>query len=207
MMRRPPLAALSLIVVAALAFAACRSSSTSNQTPTPMPSFTPDASSTAGASATPNATPTPSTQIRLINLGNTAPVQKAIADSGGQLVQSEVIYADLTGEGAEDAIVPISSGGTLGDIAVVVLLPVGGATRTLLSYYPRDGRGMAVAVLGNRLVITEPVPGPDDPLCCPSQLRKTVYGWNGVALVAESVTTAANPNGGSKAAPAATMTP
>ena len=206
MMRRPPIAALSMIVLAALAFAACRRSSTGDATPTSA--VTPASSiGTTATSAPPSSTATPSTEIRRIDLKNAAPVQKVLADSGGQFVPSEVIYADLTGDGAEDAVVPISSGGTLGDIAFVVLGSIGGTTRTLLSDYPRDGRGIAVAVLGNKLVVTEAVPGPDDPECCPSQLRKTVYGWNGVALVAESVSTEPNPGAGPKATPAAQTTP
>jgi len=143
----------------------------------------------------------------MIDLGNSAPVQKVMADSGGQFVQAEVIYADLTGDGTEAAVVPISSGGTMGDIAVVVLGTVGGGTRTLLSDYPRSGRGMAVAVNAGKLVITEPVPGPNDPECCPSQLRKTTYGWNGVALVVESIDTMPNPNAGPKATPGGATTP
>ena len=208
MMRRPPLAALSLVVLAAaLTFAACRSSSTSDQTPTPAATAEASSPLPTAPAITPSSTSTPTSEIRLIDLKNTAPVRAAISESGGQFVQSEVIYADLTGQGAEDAIIPISSGGTMGDIAVVVLDPVGRATRTLLSYYPRSGRGMAIAVQGGKLVITEPVPGPDDPECCPSQLRKTIYGWNGVTLVAESVTTGPNPAAGPKPTPAAQTTP
>jgi hypothetical protein len=137
----------------------------------------------------------------MLDLKNSPPVLKVLADSGGQYVPAEVIYADLTGDGAEDAVVPISSGGTLGDIAFVVLGAIGGNTRTLVSEYPKYGRGLAVAVVGGKLVVTEAVPGPDDPECCPSQLRKTIYGWNGVTLAIESVSTEPNPGAGPKATP------
>ncbi|TAK59302.1 MAG: hypothetical protein EPO22_10390 [Dehalococcoidia bacterium] len=203
MLRRSPFAALALIVLAALAFAACRSSSTSDPTPTTGHNTAPSSVSTA----TPGATPTPSQAIRMLDLKNSPPVQKVIAESGGQFVQSEVIYADLTDDGQEDAVVPISSGGTLGDIAFVVLGATGGNTRTLVSEYPKDGRGLAVVVFGDKLVVTEAVPGPDDPECCPSQLRKTIYGWNGVTLAIESVSTEPNPDAGPKATPGGATTP
>ncbi len=206
MMRRPPLAALSLIVLAALAFAACRSSSSADQTPTPGHGTVPSSSAVATSTA-PGPTATPSRAIRLLDLKNSPPVQKVIAESGGQLVPAEVVYADLTGDGAEDAVVPISSGGTLGDIAFVVLGATGGNTRTLVSEYPKGGRGLSVVVFGNKLVVTEAIPGPDDPECCPSQLRKTIYGWNGVTLAIESISTEPNPNAGPKATPGGATTP
>jgi hypothetical protein len=197
--RRPPLATLSLILLAALAFAACRSTSTDQATATPGADVS--ASPSAPSPTAPGASPTPSQAIRLINLKDSAPVQRLLRDSGGQVVTSEIIYADLTADGHEDAVVPISSGGTLGDIAFVVLESIGGGTRTLVSEYPRDGRGLSVAVSGGKLVVTEAVPGPDDPECCPSQLRKTVYGWNGVTLAIQSVNTETNPDAGPKATP------
>jgi hypothetical protein len=205
MLRRPPLAALALIVLAALAFAACRSSSNSDPTPTFGHNTAP--SSIAPTATAPGPPPTPSRAIRTIDLKNTAPVQTVIAESGGQFVPSEVIYADLTDDGEEDAVVPISSGGTLGDIAFVVLGATGGNTRTLVSEYPKDGRGLAVVVFGDKLVVTEAVPGPDDPECCPSQLRKTIYGWNGVALAIDSITTEPNPDAGPKATPGGASAP
>ncbi len=206
MLRRPPpLATLAFIVLAVPALAACRSTSTVSDTPTPGHNSAPSAPITS--SPTPGPTPTPSQAIRMLDLKNAPPVQKVIAESGGQFVPSEVVYADLTGDGQEDAVVPISSGGTLGDIAFVVLGATGGNTRTLVSEYPRDGRGLHVVVFGDKLVVTEAVPGPDDPECCPSQLRKTIYGWNGVTLAIESVSTEPNPGAGPKATPGGASTP
>ena len=204
MLRRPPIAALSFVVLAVLALAACRSSSSSDPTATPARATLSPAEATSTA---PRETPTPSREIRMLDLKNAAPVQKVIAESGGQFVPSGVLYADLTGDGQEDAVVPISSGGTLGDIAFVVLGATGGSTRTLLSEYPKDGRGLAVVVFGNKLVVTEAVPGLDDPECCPSQLRKTIYGWDGVTLAIESVSTEPNPDAGSKPTPGGTTAP
>ena len=113
-----------------------------------------------------------------------------------------MIYVDLTGTGQTDAVVPIASGGTLGDVAFIVLAPDGsGGARTLLKGEPTGQAGLAVAVVGGKLVMTEPVPGPNDPECCPSQLKKTTYAWNGSAFIVESTTTETNPAGGAKGTP------
>ncbi len=198
MMQRPPLVALTLVLLPAFAVTACRSSSSTDSTPTavvsPMPSANP--------STTPLAiTATPSSAIRSIDLKGAASVQKLLDDTGGQYLQANVIYADLTGDGAEDAIVPISSGGTLGDLAFVVLALSGDETAPLLSEFPQNGRGLAVAVVTGKLVMTEALPGPDDPECCPSELRKTTYAWNGTTLAVESVKTVPNPDAGTKGTP------
>jgi len=63
---------------------------------------------------------------------------------------------------------------------------------------------MAVAVAGGKVVETQPVPGPDDPECCPSMLRVTTYAWNGAAHAVESVKTVVNPEGGAKGTPSGT---
>jgi hypothetical protein len=131
-----------------------------------------------------------------------ADVRSLAASIGGQFVQTNVIYADLTGDGVDEALVPISSGGTLGDVAFLVLTPAGDGTRTLLKEAPAGGSGgLAVSVLGGQVVMTQPVYGPDDPLCCPGALRKTTYAWDGAAFAVQSVKTEVNPAGGGKATP------
>jgi hypothetical protein len=196
MIRRPPTASIALALLAAVALVGCRSSSGGDKTPA---AATPASSATPGGQATPAASA--SGAIRSIDLQSTEAVTTLINDTGGEYVQTSVIYADLTGDGADDAIVPISSGGTLGDIAFVVFTMSGDATEALISEYPKDGRGLALAVVGDKLIETQPVPGPDDPECCPSMLRKTTYAWNGAALAVESVTTEVNPEGGAKGTP------
>jgi len=48
-------------------------------------------------------------------------------------------------------------------------------------------------------VSIQPVPGPDDPECCPSQLRTTTYaGDGGSGLTEESSVVEDNPAGGVK---------
>jgi hypothetical protein len=160
--------------------------------------------------ATSGASATPSLGLRTLDLSKVPDVQDLIASTGGVYVQTGVIYADLTGDGIDDAVVPISSGGTLGDVAFLVLAPAGAGTKTLLKVAPKDGAGgLAVAVVDRRLVMTRPIYGPQDPNCCPSSLSKTTYAWDGAAFAVQSVTTEANPSGGGKRTPvsAATATP
>jgi hypothetical protein len=200
MMQRRSLVALALVPFAALAVTACRSSSNTNPTPTAAASAVP--SITAAPSATPPAaTSTPTSAIRSMDLKSSAAVKKLLDDTGGQFVQGDVKYADLTGGGAENAIVPISSGGTLGDLAFVVLALSGSDTTALLSEFPPNGHGLAVAVVAGQLVETEALPGPDDPECCPTSLRVTTYKWDGTKLAVESQKTVPNPNAGSKGTP------
>ena len=161
----------------------------------------------ASPAATSSAVATPALGIRTLDLSRAPDVQALVASTGGAYVQSGVIYADLTGDAIDDAVVPISSGGTLGDVAFLVLALSGTGTKTLLKVAPTDGAGgVSVAVVAGKPVMTRPLYGPEDPNCCPSALRKTTYAWDGAAFKEESVTTEVNPAGGGKqtAVPAAT---
>ncbi len=195
---RPPFAAIVALVVLAAAAGACRGSSSNDRTPTSS-AGSPVASVTASGNVTPGGTA--SGAIRSVDLQNLAPVKTLLTDTGGRFAQSDVLYADLTGDGADEAVVPVSSGGTLGDVAFIVLTMSGADTKVVLREYPRDAHGLAVAVVDGKLIETQPVPGPDDPECCPGMLRKTTYAWNGAALAVESVKTEVNPEGGAKGTP------
>ncbi len=194
--RSAPIAALALALTAIAT--ACSSNSSNNATP----STTGAVSVTARVTA---ANTQSSASIRTEDLEHSAPVQQALSATGGEYMQSEVIYGDLTGDGAEEAVVPISSGGTLGDIAYVVLTPsVAGVTQIFAS--PQDAQsegGVSVSVEGGKLVETRPVYGPTDPNCCPSQLKTTTYAWDGSKFAQESTSTSPSPAGGVKSTPAA----
>ena len=167
------------VVAVLLPLAACKSSSSGNRTPA-----APSAGATRPATT---ATKTPAGNIRSVDLRNQPDVQKLMADTGGQFVATDVLYADLTGDGVEEAVVPAASGGTLGDVGFVVLTPDNGGAKALLTEAPRGTRGVAVHVEGGLLVETQSMPGPDDPECCPSQVTITTYRWDGSRLVVGSV--------------------
>ncbi len=203
MIRRPVALAPAIVVlsIAAAAFSACGGGGGSK---TATPAQTPPAGT---AAATPGATTTSSLGIRTLDLSKDADVQGVIAATGGQYLQAGVIYGDLTGDGVDDAVVPISSGGTMGDIAFLVFAPSGGVTKTLLKEIPLGGSGgLSVAVVDGQIVMTQPIYGPNDPNCCPSGLRKTTYVWNGASFAVQSVKTDVNPAGGGKTTPSAQPT-
>jgi len=138
MIRRPAVLVPAIVVlsVAAAAFAACGGGGgTKTATPTRSPSGSVTAASTSSTAVT------PSLGIRMLDLSKLPDVQAVIAATGGQYVQTSVLYADLTGDGVDDAVVPISSGGTLGDVAFLVLAPAGDGARTLLKEAPAGGSG------------------------------------------------------------------
>jgi len=167
---------------------------------TPSGSRSPAATSSSVATAT-----TPSLGIRELDLSKVDDVTAIVASTGGQFVQTSVIYADLTGDGVDEAIVPISSGGTMGDVAFLVLAASGRGTKTLLKEVPLGASGgLSVAVLDGQLVMTQAIYGPEDPNCCPSALRRTTYVWNGTSLAVQSIKTEVSPSGGGKKTPAPT---
>lgn len=204
MIRRPAVLVPAIVVlsVAAAAFAACGGGGgTKTATPTRSPSGSVTAASTSSTAVT------PSLGIRMLDLSKLPDVQAVIAATGGQYVQTSVLYADLTGDGVDDAVVPISSGGTLGDVAFLVLAPAGDGARTLLKEAPAGGSGgLAVNVVDGQVVMTQPVYGAEDPNCCPSELRKTTYVWDGTTFAVQSVKTEVNPVGGGKKTPSAPPT-
>lgn len=191
--------ALTLWVTLGCVVAACGGSGAGSSTAT---STTPPvASSTAAAPLSSQTVATPRTPrtIRSFDLASDANVQQLVRETGGEFVPGEVIYADLTGDGDDEAIVPIDSGGTAGTIAYIVLTGGPDGTIALLRHLPNpDVPGVSVRVEGRKLIETMPVYGQDDPNCCPSKLRVTEYRWDGTTLGQDSMRIIDNPAGGPK---------
>lgn len=139
--------------------------------PTPPP-----APPTAVPSPTPSPTPA---AIRTVDWPAVI-ARELHAEAGAAGVHlTDVIYADLTGDGEDEAIVPISSEGTAGIIGVYVYTMHGGQPLRLLTL--REAQ-LSVSVDGGLLVAAAPAYAPGDPRCCPSHLRRTTYRWTGIAL-------------------------
>ena len=192
-LRRAQLAAFMCAVVASSLFA-CKSDSG----PKPTPSISGVIQTVPAGS--PAVTPTASIRqdIRAIDLQRTAPVQKLVADSGGEVDTSRIIYADVTGDGVEEAVVPISSGGTMGDVAYIVLTTNGSAgVEELLTSAPSQANegGVVVSVADGKLVEMRPVYAAEDPNCCPSSFRRTIFAWDGARLAQQSSDIVSNPEG------------
>jgi hypothetical protein len=141
----------------------------------------------------PTATAEASSDISQVDFSQVPAVESLLADSGGRLLPEEIIFADLTGDGVDEAVVPISSGGTGGDIAYAVFSDRGGALEELLQVKPEAGR-VTAAVEDGVLMDTQPIYAPEDPLCCPSQLRRTYYRWDGKELVVDREETESTPS-------------
>lgn len=185
-MRTLLLAALPAVAVTAAA--ACGGGGDDDE-PTPAP--------TSGATAAPTlpGAVTPAGDIRGVDIQSVEAVQGRLAESGGSINQEDVIYADVTADGIDDAVVPVASDGTLGLVGFMVLTPTAEGAAVILDIFPSSSYpGMAVDVVGDKIVMTQPVPGPDDPECCPSFLRRTTWAWNGAALAIETSETVENPD-------------
>lgn len=112
-------------------------------------------------------------------------------------------YADLNGDGKEEAIVQASScfRGTAGsDInSIYTLSPSGEVTELNVNdnggvykgkkLYENSWKDYGYTVENNKLVNTRPIYKDSDPNCCPSGgSREIVYDWNGKEFVISKVT-------------------
>ena len=184
LLHRPGWALGLLLLVAALAVAACSKQGEEQPPATTSPS---PESTAAAASVTPNP------EIDQVDFSQVLAVQDLLELTGGRLLPQEIIFADLTGDGSDEAVVPISSGGTGGNIAYAVFGYRGGSLQELLVANPAAGRVM-ISIEDGMLVDTQPVYAPEDPLCCPSQLQHTYYRWDGSRFVVDHQETEKEPS-------------
>jgi hypothetical protein len=96
----------------------------------------------------------------------------------GGFVSSDVEFADLTGEGKDDAIVTVDSGGAAGIIAVYVFSAGSGKDLQVVYRNQRLYRATARINPGPALVYSVPQYKDGDELCCPSAYRETELKWN-----------------------------
>ncbi len=152
-------------------------------------------------SPAPTGTPADAQAVRNVDFTQVGAVTTMLRQLGsGEVDVRSILYADLTGDGREEAVVPIASGGTLGNIAYLVFTLRGGTPATVLSR-TRDRTtvsGLAVSVEDGKLIETTGEYGPEDPRCCPSALKKTYFRWDGASLQVEREETVTNPNGPKK---------
>lgn len=130
----------------------------------------------------PTASPTPERDIRDVAITSQPEIVEFLTSAGGE---PDVRYADLTGDGRDEAIVSIKSGGESGDIAVFVFGYVdGNEPEQLLRAQPAD-TGMTLSVVDEQLVTEEGTFAPGDPFGVPSLILRRYYVWDGEALVIE----------------------
>lgn len=113
------------------------------------------------------------------------------AAGGGNVAPERTVFADITGDGVEEAIVIVESGGTAGDLGAGVYRLVGGSP-TLLRYIAAGGH--VELRLGSVIVAQTGIYQGADPQCCPSKLREVSWGWDGQQLAIRSDQVIDNPN-------------
>jgi hypothetical protein len=140
--------------------------------------------------------PVPAFDMRGVDFAALPQLQALARTLGGRIATAEVIFADVTADGRDEAIVPISSDGTFGNLGYAVLKEGAAALETVLTLTAgRERRGPVLTVDRGQLAATSGVYGPLDPNCCPSQIRKTYFRWNGRALVEDRTETITIPKG------------
>ena len=98
----------------------------------------------------------------------------------GYALVDDVIYGDLDGNGSEEAIVLVDSGGTGGLLGFLLYREGDPAPRMVLAW---TGYKVGVAVEGSRLVIHEPNYVGFEANCCPSSTTRTLNVLEGDRLV------------------------
>ena len=98
----------------------------------------------------------------------------------GYATLDDVLYADLDGDGAEEAVIPLSSGGTGGLIGYLLFREATPAPKLTIA---QDGYKLGFEVDRNRLVISQPNYVGFEPNCCPSSTTRTVNKLEGDQLV------------------------
>lgn len=167
----------------AVAFVAC---SGDEATPTPSPT----------ATASPSATSAGLESVREVDLADVTLLGPIIDHfGGGQVEPARTTYADVTGDGREEALLFVESGGTQGDVGVAVV-GVEGGNAVVVGYVPAGGRvELALPEGGGGVIVTrQGIWKPGDAECCPSELRERFYQWDGTAFAVTVDQVVPNPN-------------
>jgi hypothetical protein len=187
MQRRAFALGTAIIAVAALAFGACGDGGDDGNGVTPTDTAIATETEPSTFVSIPTETP-PRTvtgpDIRQEDLPARPEVVDFISTAGGEVDPNAILYADLTEDDIEDAVVPVSSGGEGGNIAVFVFGYVDGELHQLLQVTP-ESPPINAAIRDGQLSLEEPVFAEGDPMCCPSQIRTTTYRWSGSELVVD----------------------
>jgi hypothetical protein len=93
-------------------------------------------------------------------------------EADGYALTANILYADLTGDGADEAIITLFSGGTAGNIGLLIYGP-GPAEPVLITAL--GGYKLFAQADEGQLVVTQPVYGKWDGNCCPGGFNETRY--------------------------------
>lgn len=117
---------------------------------------------------------------RLLADGSVSPAIKELLRSGG-FVDPAIVFQDLTGDGKDDAVVRVNTGGAQGSVAVYVLST---DTRTRSSDLVPVFRSEKLIRASTRVTKAGEVSyryarfRPGDELCCPTEIGVATLGWD-----------------------------
>lgn len=93
-------------------------------------------------------------------------------DVSGYPLFDEIDYGDVDGDGTEEAVIPLFSGGTAGTIGLLLYREAPDRPRLVLA---RSGYKLGMKIEGGRLVLYEPSYVGFEPNCCPSASTVATY--------------------------------
>jgi len=147
---------------------------------------------TALAGPVAQADPTPSQTVftkKLLDDAKTSAGVKRMLTNKTAIVDPRSGFVDVTGDGRQDALILVSTGGAAGAVALYVFSTHGQATTgtddttslkvvfRLQSLY-----GASLRISGTTLSVLEPAYAKGDDLCCPAKLRERDYAFDAKAL-------------------------
>ncbi|HMQ30062.1 MAG TPA: hypothetical protein PKD53_05005, partial [Chloroflexaceae bacterium] len=106
-------------------------------------------------------------------------VRGAAPPVAGIALLDAVVYGDFEGDGREDAAIMLASGGTAGNVGVLVFRDTGAGPGLAAS---RDGYKLGAAAEGGLLVLRQPIYAAWEPNCCPSGLATASYRLGAAGL-------------------------
>src|SRR3954470_16278598 len=142
------------------------------------------------APAVASAAPTPSQAVftqKLLDDAKTSAGVKRMLRSKAAIVDPRSGFVDITGDGRQDALVVVSTGGAAGAVALYVFSTHGQATgdeQTSLKVVFRlqSLSDASLRISGTTLSVLEPRWSKGDDLCCPKKLRERDYRFDAKAL-------------------------
>jgi hypothetical protein len=99
-------------------------------------------------------------------------VREAAPPVGGHPLLDDVLYVDMDGDGAAEAAIPLSSGGTAGNVGALIYTMAAGAPQ-LVAW--TDGYKLGLQVVAGRLVVQNAFYAGWEPNCCPSGVGYDTY--------------------------------
>ena len=122
---------------------------------------------------------------RLVDDKRTAASIRAALSDGSAFVDRSIVFADLTGDDKDDAVVRVQSGGAAGAVAVYVFSTEGGRSLRV-RYRAQKLTQASVAVRDGALSFRSAEYDAGDELCCPAQVVETELKWERGRFVVES---------------------